>query len=199
MVKILEKLELKIDKIVDKMVPRFKKKFDEMILTKFNDKGLQIAYWVSSVLSKIFFIYLLTGFIMNIYSYSINIYYKTMNIMISYNWLENLLLDLIIPMLVLPIPYVLMRLTVKLLSEKVTDEIDQSSLFFATGIFLILNNFTGIIRIFTSVSNLVYQMQLGDKINFMIFVHPFINTIIPIMYIIIGYKYIKRSNCIQTN
>ena len=191
--KILEKLELKINKIVEKIISRYGRKLDEIILTKINDKGLLIAYWVSSVLSKVFLIYLLMGFILNLYIYGINIYYNIINTMVAYNWLSSVVLDLIIPMLVLPLPYIFIRLFTKLLQEKLNVVTDQSSLLFATGLFLILDNIIGVTRVITSVSILINQVQLVNKINAMMFAAPLINLIIPIIYITIGFMYVKRS------
>jgi hypothetical protein len=197
MKKIIDILVLKIDEIIEKLIPKLRNKINEIVLSKINDKGLLIAYWISSVLSKVFFIHLLVGVIMNFYIYGINVYYKNVNIMISYNWLTNLILDFIIPMLILPIPYMIVRLMTKLIRERLNDEIDQSNVLFATGSFLVLTNFTGLTRIISSITTLIYQMQLGDKIDPMIFVHPSVNTIIPIIYIFIGLKYIKMSNCLR--
>ena len=170
---------------------------DEMILSKINDKGLRIAYFVSSVLSKVFLINLLIGVILNLYIYGLNIHYGKMNDAVPYNWLTTFILSFILPMVISFVPYILIRLIVKLIKEKIKEEIDQEGVLFAAGSFLIINNIGGLIGIIDSVANLVIRMQWKAEIDIIGFINPFMNIIIPIIYILIGLKYIKMSNYLK--
>jgi len=170
---------------------------NEMILSKISDKGLRIAYWISSVLLKVFFINLLIGVIMNLYVYGVNIYYGKMNSFMPYNGFMNFILNFILPMFVSIAPFILIRLITKLIGEKVKVEFDQSGVLFATGLFLILINIEGVLGIINSIGTIIYRMQLDAEIGVFGYVNPIVNIIIPIVYILIGLKYVKMSNYLK--
>jgi len=170
---------------------------DEMILSKISDRGLRIAYWIASVLSKVFLINLLIRMILNLYIYGINIHYGKMNSFIPYNGFIVFILNFLLPMIVVIVPFILIRLIAKLIGEKLEDDVDQGGVLFATGSFLIIINFEGIIGIINSVANLIYRMQWKGEIDIFGIINPLVSIIVPIVYILIGLKYIKMSNYLK--
>ena len=170
---------------------------DEMILSKISDKGLRMAYWISSVLSKVFFINLLIGVILNLYIYGVNIHYGKMNSFIPYNGFMTFILNFILPMFVSIVPFILIRLITKLIGAKVKVEFDQGGVLFATGFFLILMNIERVLGTINSVATIIYRMQWNAEIDIIGIINPLVSIIIPIVYILIGLKYIKMSNYLK--
>lgn len=167
---------------------------DKMILSRLSDRGLKILFWITSILSKVFLINLIIGFLMNLYSFGVNTHYGKLNEFISYNKLISLITDLVVPMIILFIPYILICYILKLVKEKSGDELDQSSIQFAIGVYLIIMNLRNLLGVFNSLSVIVQQLQWELKPDIFIILYPVLNTIIPIIYMLIGLKYIKMSH-----
>lgn len=195
--KIINKMIFEMDKIVDKMIPKSEEIIDKMILSKISDKGIRIAYWISSVLSKVFLVYLLLGVIQNLYVYGMNTYYWINYDLVPYNWFITLIVSFVLPIFIDIVLYTVMRLIVKLIRKKLKYEINQGGVLFATGCYFILINISGVTGIIESVAYMIYQMQWGSEVNIHLFLNPFTSAITTIIYILIGLKYIKMSNYLK--
>jgi hypothetical protein len=198
MIEILEGIIRKLDKYIEPIFKKTEEKMDDKILSRLNDQSLSIAFWITNVLSKVFLIYIIMGCPISLYIFGANVYYGNSNPHISYyGWLA-LITDLILPILLSFIPYIIMRISFMSLEKTVHQMPDQKSIFFATGFFLIASRIQSLINIVEAIIHVIEEAILNSPLMLLNLLTPFVNSIITTLYILIAITYIKASDSMKT-
>lgn len=196
MIEIFEKIIAKLDPFIEPIFKRTEEWIDQKILSKLNDRSLNIASWITNVLSKVFLIYIIMGCPISLYIFGINAYYGNSITNISYYGWLSLITDLILPILLSFIPYIIMRISFMSLEKTVHQMPDQKSIFFATGFFLIASRIQSLINIVEAIIHVIEEAILNSPLMLLNLLTPFVNSIITTLYILIAIKYLKESDCL---
>lgn len=172
-------------------------RIDELLLSKINDKGLQMIHWILCILSKVLYVGIYMGGVSILYSYGINWYYSLSHNFTVDHFLPGFISGLMIPLLVLPIPYLIVRFVEKIISNKDVIQPDEASVFFGAGVLMIVYQLSGVLHVINIlVSTLVNLLQPGPT-NFMTLSGPLFSIVFTSLYIIIGLKYIRKSGYLK--
>ncbi len=170
----------------------------DKVFSKMNDRGIKIAYWVSSVLTISF----LVSFIINtIYTTAFRGFGIINSILIGSNdkhELEWLILLYILSVLAELIPLLILNAIRKWTKIRLNEDIDKKSIYFATGIYIIFTNIFGLVATVNSIVGLLFNGRWGwgVHIDSNSIVYVFISFMTTILYILIGIQFIKKSDFI---
>lgn len=171
-----------------------KKFLEKKVLARIDEKGLNITYGISSVLSKILLLYLVAEVVMSLYNYSVRLYYGPMGHTGSFDWFSPLIFFVILPSIKWIVPYVLAVLIRNLLNEKLEVKLERSSIEFVTGAFLAFKSIGRVLGFFTDIA-LIFSISswTGNK-DIIVLLNPLLNALITVVYIFLAVKYLKGSN-----